>query len=247
MKGKKFFLLSLVLAIVAAGVVFNYLTEIEKQSKSAANLVPVYVANTEIPARTKIDDSMVSVIEISKDAVHLDAVTDKAALLGAYTQDRVVAGEQILASRLALENSKTGLSYKVSQGHRAVTVPVNNVSGVAGYILPGDYVDAIVTIDPSGGDERQSVITTVVSDNIRVLASGQYTYEQDSELLVVETVTLDVPADSVTAVIQASERGSLRLVLRPVGDGNDKAIRAHRINQFLQNQGLPQQLTQVNQ
>jgi pilus assembly protein CpaB len=233
MKGKKFFLLSLVLAVVAAGVVYNYLNEMERQSKSAANLVQVYVANTEIPARTRLEASMFTIAEIPKDAIHIDAVTEQSILTGAYAQERLVAGEQILTSRLAYEKGRAGLSYKVTDGHRAVTVPVNSVSGVAGFILPGDYVDCIVTIDPpSGNSDDRQVLTTVVADNIRVLASGQYVYEQDNEQLVVDTVTLDTPVDLVTAIIQASERGSLRLVLRPVDDETNRAVRAHRLTQF---------------
>ena len=87
--------------------------------------------------------------------------------------------------------------------------------------------------------ERQTV-TTIVASNIRVLAAGQYSYEQNQEQLVVDTVTLDTPVDLVSAIIQASERGSLRLVLRPVDDSNPTTIRAHRLSQFVQ-QALPQQ------
>ena len=235
MKGKKFFLLSLVLALLAAGAVYNYLNDMERQSKSAANLVPVYVAKAEIPAKTKLEASMFTKVEISKDALHSNAVTDLSAVSGAYAQDRLIAGEQVMQSRLIFDKGKAGLSYKVSAGHRAVTVPVNSVSGVAGFILPGDYVDCIVTIDPPSGDDGQTLTMTVAS-NIRVLAVGQFSYEQDKEQLTVDTVTLDTPVDSVTAIIQASERGSLRLVLRPVDESNATTIRAHRLSQLSQAQ-----------
>ncbi|MDW7650962.1 MAG: Flp pilus assembly protein CpaB [Bacillota bacterium] len=241
MKGKKFFLLSLILAVVAAGAVYNYLNEMEQKSKAAANLVEVYVASAEIPARTKLEASMFATVEIPEDAIHSDAITDVSQLTGTYARERLAAGEQILSSRLVFETSQAGLSYKISEGHRAVTVPVNNVSGVAGYILPGDYVDSIVTIDPPNDGQT---ITAVVADNIRVLAAGQYTYEQDNEQLVVDTVTLDVPVDAVTAIVQASERGSLRLVLRPAADETNQKIRAHRLMQF--GQGQPQQVSQLD-
>jgi pilus assembly protein CpaB len=240
MKGKKFFLLSLILALAAAAVVYNYMNEMERQSKSAANLVQVYVASSEIPARTRLDATMFTVAEIPKNALHQDAVTDRTVLTGAYAQERLVAGEQILTSRLAYEKSRSGLAFRVTEGHRAVTVAVNNVSGVAGFILPGDHVDCIVTIDPptgNSGDDKLS-LTTVVASNVKVLASGQYIYQQESEQLVVDTVTLDTPLDWVTAIIQASERGSLRLVLRPVEEAGG-FIRAHRINQFQQTSNTP--------
>ena len=229
MKGKKFFILSLILAVVAAGAIYNYLNEMDRQSKSAANLVSVLVARDEIPARTKLEASMFTTAEVPNDAIHGDALKDASEVTGAYARERLIAGEQILSSRLVLEETKTGMSYKVSAGHRAVTVPVNNVSGVAGYILPGDFVDAIVTIE---SEEQEDTITKVVDENIRVLAAGQYTVEQDREQLVVDTVTLDTSADVVTAIIQASERGSLRLVLRPAEVENNRTVRAHRLSQF---------------
>ncbi|MCW3489630.1 Flp pilus assembly protein CpaB [Dethiobacter alkaliphilus] len=229
MKGKKFFILSLILALVAAGAIFHYLNEMDRQSKSAANLTTILVAREEIPARTRLSASMFTTAEVPQDAIHGDAIRETSELDGAYARERLVAGEQVLSARLVFEQSETGLSYKVSDGHRAVTVPVNNVSGVAGYILPGDYVDAIVTIEST---EDEDTVTKVVESKIKVLASGQYTVEQDREQLVVDTVTLDAPADAVTAIIQASERGSLRLVLRPVEESNDRAIRAHRLSQF---------------
>lgn len=232
MKGKKFFLLALVLAILAAAAVYNYLNEMERQSKAAANLVKVYVAKSDIPARSKLNAAMFTSVEIPKDALHKDAVTDKAVLTGAFAQDRLLANEQVLTSRLVFTEAGGRLAYRVSAGHRAVTVAVNNVSGVAGFILPGDYVDCIVTIDPPDGSDEGQTLTAVVAANVRVLASGQHVFEQDKEVLAVDTVTLDAPAEWVSAIIQASERGSLRLVLRPAADTSGQTVSAHRLSQF---------------
>ncbi|MCR3921644.1 MAG: Flp pilus assembly protein CpaB [Firmicutes bacterium] len=231
MKGKKLFLLSLVLALAAASAIYVYLNQMEEQSKTAANLVPVLVAKAEIPARVKLEASMFTTMEVSQTAIHGDAITDVTQLSGAFSRDRLMAGEQVLTSRLVFDQSETGLAFKISAGHRAVTVPVNNVSGVAGFILPGDFVDTIVTIDPPSGEDKQT-LTSVVAGNIRVLAVGQYVYEQESEQLVVDTVTLDAPVDAVSAIIQASERGSLRLVLRPVSEASASVVQAHKITQF---------------
>lgn len=234
MKGKKYFLLSLVLAILAAGAIYNYLNEIEKQSKAAANLVKVYVAKSDIPARSKLDTAMFTSVELPQGALHEDAVTDKTVLTGAFAQDRLLAGEQVLTSRLVFTEDQNRLAYRVSAGHRAVTVAVNNVSGVAGFVLPGDYVDCIVTIDPPGSSDERQTLTTVVAANVRVLASGQTVFERDKEVLVADTVTLDAPAERVAAIILASERGSLRLVLRPAKDTKGQNVSVHRLSQFNQ-------------
>lgn len=233
MKGKKLLLLSLVLALAAAGAVYTYLNQLEAKSKVAAELVPVLVAKEEIPARVKLDASMFTTVELPKAALHADAVLDAAAIAGAFSRERLLAGEQVLSSRLVFEQSNDGLAYNISPNHRALTIPVNNVSGVAGYILPGDYVDAVVTIDPPSENAGET-LTKVVASRLRVLAVGQYLREQAKEQLVVDTVTLDAPLEEVTALIQASERGSLRLVLRPVSDTSSTVLPAHSIGQFHQ-------------
>ena len=232
MKGKKLFFLSLILALAAAGAVYLYLVQLEARSRAAAELVPVPVAKEEIPARVKLDASMFTTIELPKTALHADAILDIGEIAGAYSRERMAAGEQVLSSRLVFAQSKAALAYQISPRHRAVTVPVNNVSGVAGFILPGDYVDAVVTIDPPTAEGE--TLTKVVADKLKVLAVGQYIREQTAEQLVVDTVTLDVPLNAVTALIQASERGSLRLVLRPVSDSDSTVLPAYRIGQFHQ-------------
>ncbi|MBS3885988.1 MAG: Flp pilus assembly protein CpaB [Dethiobacter sp.] len=230
MKGKKLLLLSFLFAVAAAGAVYAYLNQIEQKSKMAADTVSVLIAKQEIPARTKLDGSMFIEIDVPRVALHHEALTDKAALAGAFARERMVSGEQVLSTRLVFTQDNHGLAYKVSVGYRAVTIPVNSVSGVAGYILPGDFVDCIVTIDPPV--EGSQTVTALVAANIRVLASGQYTFNENEEVLIVDTLTLDVPAERVTALIQASERGSLRLVLRSVAENSGRQLQPHRINQF---------------
>jgi pilus assembly protein CpaB len=232
MKGKKLLILSLILALIAAGLAFRYLSELDERSKQAANLVPVLTAKAEIPAKTKLDETMFTFINVPRNSLHADAITQREEIKGAFTQDRIVAGEQVLRTRLVFSESKTGLSYKVSEGHRALTVSVGTVSGVAGYILPGDRVDVVATIDLTDGDE-DITLTAVVAENIMVLAVGQYTADQKKEQLPVDSATLDVPNEYVTALIQATERGSVRLVLRPVVDESKVAVPAHLMKQFV--------------
>jgi pilus assembly protein CpaB len=223
MKSKKLFIISLVLALVAAGAIYRYLGDMEKTAKATANLVPVLVAREDIAQRTKLDETMFTIMEVPKDYRHADAVIDKTAIKGAFAGEKLVAGEQVLGSRLVYESSRSGLAYKVSEGHRAVTLAVNTVSGVAGYILPNDRVDIIVTMEVPEG-EKDNWVTTVVGSNLKVLAVGQYTVDQNKEQLVVDSVTMDVPVAQVTPLIQASEKGATRLVLRSNGEESSGAI-----------------------
>jgi pilus assembly protein CpaB len=230
LKGNKLLLLSLLLAMAAAASVYSYLNQIEQKSKMSADMVSVLIAKQEIPARTELKESMFVETYVPRVALHHEAVTDKTALTGSFARERMVAGEQVLSTRLVFTKENNGLAYKISVGHRAVTIPVNNVSGVAGYILPGDFVDCIVTIDPPA--EESLTVTALVAANIRVLASGQHTINESEEMLIVDTLTLDVPVERVTAIIQASERGSLRLVLRSAAVDRGLQVQPHRISQF---------------
>ena len=142
----------------------------------------------------------------------------------------MAAGEQVLSSRLVFAQSKAALAYQISPRHRAVSAG-QQCFRCRRFHLPGDYVDAVVTIDPPTAEGET---TKVVADKLKVLAVGQYIREQTAEQLVVDTVTLDVPLNAVTALIQASERGSLRLVLRPVSDSDSTVLPAYRIGQFHQ-------------
>jgi pilus assembly protein CpaB len=232
MKGKKLLLLSLVLALAAAGMVYRYLADLEAEQKRASNLVPVLVPRSEIPARSKLDESMFMMAEIPSTALHADALADRDEISGAFARDRLLPGEQVLASRLVYTGSGSGMSYRVSPGHRALTLAVNTVSGVAGYVLPGDRVDILMTLEvPESGDE-DTTLTLAVVENIGVLAVGPHLRDQSKEQLPVDNITFDVPAAQVTRLVQAAERGSIRLVLRPADEETTGNLPSHLLKQF---------------
>ncbi len=233
MKGKKLLILSLLLAVLASVSVFHYLNQVENTAKATANLVPVLVAREDIPARTRLTEAMFAVVEVPKDFRHADAVIDKSRIKGTFAAERLLAGEQVLSSRLVFENSSNnGLSYKISPGHRALTISVGTVAGVAGYILPGDRVDVVLTIDVKEGD-RTTTVTSVIATNLRVLAVGQYIREQNKEQLIVDSVTLDAPVEQINTLVQAAERGSVRLVLRPSDEKGSNTAAPRLPRQFL--------------
>lgn len=224
MKAKKLLIISLILGLFAAVSVYSYLGEMERKANIAANLVPVLVPKTDIDPGTRLDATMFSVEEIPADFRHTAALTTREEVKGRFAGERLLAGEQVLASRLVSAEDKSSLSYKVSPGHRALTVPVNTVSGVAGYILPGDRVDVVATLALNDGSSDDTV-STLIAAGIRVLAVGPHTAgQQGKEQLVVDSVTMDVPAEYVSAIFLALDRGTLRLVLRPVEDGTGKNV-----------------------
>jgi pilus assembly protein CpaB len=125
-------------------------------------------------------------------------------------------GEPVLEARLAQSGAAGGLSALVAQGRRAMTVRVNDVVGVAGFALPGNYVDILVSTQDArhaGGDGAGS-ISKLVLERILVLAVAQEASASDTRPRVVNAVTLEVTPEQAELLDLARSVGQLSLVLR---------------------------------
>lgn len=125
----------------------------------------------------------------------------------------VLPNEPVLESKLAPREAGAGLTSAIPEGMRAVAVKVNDVIGVAGFVLPGTRVDVIVTGTPEGQKERQ--VSKVILENVQVLAAGQ-NVEQDArgEPQSVQVITLLVNPQDSQKLTLASRNGDIRLALR---------------------------------
>ncbi len=131
-------------------------------------------------------------------------------VIGRVTRQPLVPGEPILESRLAPVDMKGGLSATLEPGKRAITVRVNDVIGVAGFALPGSYVDVLV----SARDARNEPFSKIVLDRVKVLAVAQETAADPAKPKVVNAVTLELtPAESERLDLARSV-GNLSLALR---------------------------------
>jgi pilus assembly protein CpaB len=121
--------------------------------------------------------------------------------------------EPILESKLAPKESGAGLSAAIPEGMRALTVAVNDVIGVAGFVIPGTMVDVLVTGQMPG--QSNNKITRTILENVRVLAAGQK-IEQDREgkPQTVSVITLLVTPDDATILTMGSTEGKIQLALR---------------------------------
>jgi pilus assembly protein CpaB len=121
-------------------------------------------------------------------------------------------GEFILPSKLAGENAGYGLPGLIPPGMRAMSVRVNEVVSVAGFVLPGTRVDVLLTGNPSGAGEQQ---TTTVLENVAVIAVGPHLERNSSgEPQSVPVITLLVSPDDAQRLTLASTEGRIQLVLR---------------------------------
>ena len=110
------------------------------------------------------------------------------------------------------------MTYVVPPGHRAITVGVNEVAGVAGFLSPNNRVDVVLTTQIPGSSPVEN-ISKIVLQNVPILATGQIATEQkDGKPVVVPTVTLDLTPEDAEKLILASSKGSLQMLLRNVVD-----------------------------
>ena len=132
-------------------------------------------------------------------------------LEGRVVRAGIYKGEPVLEPKLAPEGTKAGLDSVIKPGHRAITVKVNEVVGVAGFLAPGSYVDLLVNIN----DDRDKSISRVVLERIMVLAVAQEANRPDqSKARVVNAVTLEVMPEQAEKIDLARNVGTLSLMLR---------------------------------
>jgi len=215
MKKRGFLLvaLSLFMGVGAAWVANNWV-QIRSGQLSAVdnkNEITVVVASMDIPYGTKIAARHLSTISLPKAAVPGDAVLDSAAVEGYVSSSDVVAGEMLMNSRLSEHGSGSTLAALISDNMRAIKVRVDDVVGVAGFLLPGNYVDIIaIKLD------RNSKIakTDTVLKKIRVLAVDQKARTDDSEPVVVRAVTMEMLPKESEVLAKSMAEGSIQLTLR---------------------------------
>lgn len=126
----------------------------------------------------------------------------------------IEANEPVLALKITGAGQRATLSALVKPGMKAVTIRVNDVEGVGGFVLPGDHVDVVLTRQIDKG----SATTDVVLQNTRVLAVDQSADERTSKAAVAKSVTLEVNTVEAQKIWLASSVGSLSLLLRKAGE-----------------------------
>jgi pilus assembly protein CpaB len=176
----------------------------------------VAVAAGDIGQGTRLASASVQMVEWPAGSVPPGAVTEPKLLEGRITRTDIGRGEPVVEAKLTPPGTTGGLSAIVGAGKRAMTVRVNDVVGVAGFALPGNYVDILVNLQAEGGDSgsQREPISKIVLERIVVLAVAQESNRDDTKPKVVNAVTLELTPDQVEKLDLARSIGSLSLVLR---------------------------------
>jgi pilus assembly protein CpaB len=201
--------LSVIIGLVATVVASGWVAQ---QGRAASN--KVVVAAVDIDLGSRLNPQQLKTIDWPSGSLPNGAVTDPQTLQDRVVKTSVMRGEPILEAKLAPIGSSGGLSAVIPEGKRAITVRVNDVIGVAGFALPGNYVDIVVNtqLDNEGHGDKQ--ISKIVLEHILVLAVAQEANRDETKPKVVNAVTLEVTPEQAEKLDLARSVGTLSLVLR---------------------------------
>ena len=199
-------LLGVAAAVYAAGWIAS-------QGSIASN--KVVVANVDIELGSRINAQMLGVIDWPSGSLPPGTFSDMKELQDRVAKVGVLRGEAVLEGKLAPKGTLGGLSAVIAAGKRAMTVRVNDVVGVAGFALPGNYVDVMVNAqqDKARGEEGKQISKTVL-EQVLVLAVAQEAGRDDTKPKVVSAVTLELSLEDSEKLDLARSVGTLSLVLR---------------------------------
>lgn len=202
------------LGLVTLAALNFYLRSLQQPVVVEQDEVRVVIATRTIPAHTKITADMLEEISLPDESVHPEAVRIINDASGGITRSEIIQGEQVLSGRVIVDRERSTLSYRIPENMRAIAIPVNEVTGVAGYIAPGDKVDVLVTYRDEEEISEHTITYTVFQD-ITVLAVGDSPAQKETaEPQVVSTATLSVTPAQAEVLAFAFLTGSFHLTLR---------------------------------
>ena len=232
---------ALVIAVVTAIMAKNMFAGASAPQASAAPAVPVgpkvLVAKKALPVGTIIDADSFSFQpwpkELMQSAYYVDGSPDSnpAQLMGTVVRYPLTAGQPVTRGSLVGPQDRGFLAAALTAGMRAITVPVNVTSGVAGFVFPGDHVDIVLTQQvQGGGDGPPLTAAATILRNVRVLATDQRITDKDADgktqVKTFSNVTLEVTPRIAEKIAVAQSLGTLSLSLRSIADSASEVERA---------------------
>ncbi len=210
-KGIPYLVLAGVAGLIATFTIHRYII-----MKTAVTVKPqdqVVVADLDIAPGTALSARMLKAAYWPRDIIPAKSFRSAKELEGRVVQVPISRGEPVLLNKLAPEGTAAGLGGLLDPQKLAVTVRTDDVSGVAGFISPGDRVDLLVEM--SAPEEKGEHFSKIILQNLKVLSKGQI-WDQTAEKKpqVVTTVTLEVTPEEAEIVNLATNQGKIRLALR---------------------------------
>ncbi len=222
--------LALFLGILAAGLAFFALRNRQPEPRPVAEKVQVPVPRQSIPANTDLTPEMFDQLSLDADKVPKDVLSDIRQVDDRITLRELDAGDPVPLSAVVKRSISRALAYGIPENYRALTVAVDDVSGVANFIRPGDYIDLIGLFTDSSGE--LSVAITVLQDTLVLAVNSATGVQVDGKEAEEKTdeaaksrraeqdrmVTLAVTPHEAQLLALSDFRGELRMALRRTGD-----------------------------
>jgi len=223
-----------VAAIIAAVVAILLYVVLSKQvgppEPTEPTTVAVVVAKSNIPALTPITEGMVEVKQVAREGAPHNALSNANQAVGRISQYDLTKDQPLTHSDVAPRTAEQGLTFVIPEGMRAVTVALDPISGVGGFVFPSDRVDVLATFE-----QAEMVVTKTILQDVEVLAMNEQTVRpaaprpapteeeaQPSEkapaTTQVKSATLVVTPHQAQILILSASKGSVHLVLRPRED-----------------------------
>jgi pilus assembly protein CpaB len=211
---------------VFAFATYNYVQNVQPKTVSIpTEKVVVAAADLQIGAEIGKDD--IRLIEWPQNAMPAGAIHDPNEVIGRGLILPLVQFEPILPMKLASKEAGSGLPPAIPQGMRAVSVRVDEVIGVAGYVLPGTHVDVVATVNPTS--QHTDITAKVILTNVLVLAAGtKIDRNTDNKPMPVSVVTMLVTPEEAERLTLASGEGKIQLALRNPLDKESPVTRGIR-------------------
>lgn len=204
-------LLSLMMAVGAAMLANKWVNgQLVTQASAAPNTQLVVTAAISIPFATKVEARHLRLTEIPEGVLPTGAYTDLTDVEGKVSTTSIARGEILVAERFAAHGRGSTLAALIAPNMRAVTVRVDDVIGVGGFLLPGNRVDVLA----ARRDRNQRATSETILTNIKVLAVDQTAATEANEPVIVRAVTLEMSPKEAEKIVKARTEGTIQLTLR---------------------------------
>ena len=226
--------ISIIIGLLATFATYRFIeNKIEAVNEEKNATEPVVVAATDLSIGTLLTSDLMMIKEWPQDIVPKNVVSDASLIQSRVIKVDIMAGEAILFTKLAPEGSAAGFSSLIPAGMRAMTVSVNIVSGVSGFILPNTRVDVLVTVNPA--TRKEEATTKIILEDILVLAVDQTFVTKDDDPQTVQSVTLLVTPEQAEKLALGSTEGTLQLTLRNNIDQESKPTSGVKLKELVTN------------
>lgn len=214
--------MAVLFAVIAAGLLYSHIQEKNKEvAEKYGSKTSIVVAKKVIGEMDPINETHIELKEVPVEFVSPGAISDPNEVIGMVALSPFKKGEVLISNKITRPSPLTGLSLQVSPGKRALTIPIDEMRGVAKLLKPGDVVDLIAAVSVGKGQNRRKEVRTIMQ-NVPILATGVrisnelpvlYEKNQKGDKVIIKNLTRDTNYNSVTIEASPLEAQNLVFIL----------------------------------